>query len=223
MPNRADALSALAMDDLSSQSVAGSMPPQPPAGAPLAALGDQELMSRVRLGDEAAYRTLVERHINRMYRLAGRILSDRHACEDVVQEAFVQLWVRRAEWQQTSAQVSTWLYRVVLNRCLDIKRRRREVAMDGEDTRQDDGPDAVTSIHRDELSAALRHALESLPENQYTAVTMFYHEGCSAREAADVLGVSINAFESLLKRARQDLRDRLRVWRNKTGGSVFES
>ena len=92
----------------------------------LASLSDETLMERVRGDDETAYRLLVERHVQRMHRLALRILGDHARAEDSVQEAFLRVWIKRADWRNEGARFSTWLHRVVFNCCLDVKRRRRE-------------------------------------------------------------------------------------------------
>jgi len=101
----------------------------------LASLPDEDLMALVQQDEEAAYRHLVERHVQRMHRLAVRVLSDSAQAEDAVQDAFLQVWIKRADWRNDGARFATWLYRIVFNRCLDVKRRRREAALDEDDDR----------------------------------------------------------------------------------------
>jgi len=176
----------------------------------LATLSDERLMASVQADDEAAYRLLVERHVQRMHRLAVRILGDAAQAEDAVQDAFLQVWIKRAEWRDEGARFSTWLYRVVFNRCLDVKRRRRETALNPEDDRPDESEDAVATIHQGQIAERLREAMSELPEPQYMALMMYYHEGYNAREVAELMETSTNAVESLLKRGRQNLRQYLK-------------
>ncbi len=176
----------------------------------LASLSDEALMERIRSDDEAAYRLLVERHVQRMHRLALRILQDHARAEDAVQDAFLQVWIKRADWRRKEARFSTWLYRVVFNRCLDVKRRRREEELKDGDDPQDDSADAVTTIHEGQIADRLRSAMSELPESQYMALMMYYHEGYSAREVAEFLDTTTNAVESLLKRGRKNLRQLLK-------------
>mgnify|MGYP000353814932 FL=1 len=176
----------------------------------LATLSDERLMASVQADDEAAYRLLVERHVQRMHRLAVRILGDAAQAEDAVQDAFLQVWIKRVEWRDEGARFSTWLYRVVFNRCLDVKRRRRETALNPEDDRPDESEDAVATIHQGQIAERLREAMSELPEPQYMALMMYYHEGYNAREVAELMETSTNAVESLLKRGRQNLRQYLK-------------
>ena len=176
----------------------------------LATLSDEALMKRIQEDDDLAYRLLVERHVQRMHRLALRILNDHARAEDAVQDAFLQVWIKRSDWHDRGARFTTWLYRVVFNRCLDIKRRRREAALKEEDDRPDDGPDVLANMHQNQIAARLREAMAELPEQQYMALMMYYHEGYNARQVAEFLNTSTNAIESLLKRGRKNLRQYLK-------------
>lgn len=173
-------------------------------------LSDENLMERVQRDDEDAYRSLVERHVQRMHRIALRILNNETQAEDAVQDAFLQVWVKRAKWRNEGARFSTWLYRVVFNRCLDIKRRRREVALKDDYDHPDDCADAVSVIHEGEIAARLRSAMSMLPEQQYMALMLYYHESYNAREVSEILAIKTNAVESLLKRGRRNLREHLK-------------
>jgi RNA polymerase sigma-70 factor, ECF subfamily len=172
----------------------------------LAALADEALMALVQQDEEAAYRHLVERHVQRMHRLAVRILSDSAQAEDAVQDAFLQVWIKRADWRNDGARFSTWLYRIVFNRCLDVKRRRREGPLNDEEDLPDESADAVETIYQGQIAERLRSAMAELPEPQYMALMMYYHEGYNAREVAEIMEVTTNAVESLLKRGRKNLR-----------------
>jgi RNA polymerase sigma-70 factor (ECF subfamily) len=180
------------------------------ASVSLEQLADEELMRRIRADDEAAYRVLLLRHVYRAQRLALRLLGDRAAAEDAIQDVFLQIWIRRADWQSQDAKFTSWLYRVVYNRSLDIKRKRREAQIDEAYDPPDEAPDAVTRIYRSQVLQRLRGALSQLPEQQYLTLFLHYHEGYSARESAEALGITLQAVESLLKRGRRNLRESLK-------------
>ena len=86
---------------------------------------DEELLDRLAADDEAAFRLLVERHIDRAFGIALRLLGSRADAEDVVQDTMLKVWTHRGQWQHGRAKFSTWLYRVVTNRCIDLHRRPR--------------------------------------------------------------------------------------------------
>ncbi|CAO3447264.1 hypothetical protein [Azospirillum argentinense] len=177
----------------------------------LAAETDEVLMARIRAGDQAAYRTLVHRHLKRAYALARRMCGSDAEAEDIAQDAFLQVWQRRDHWTDEGAKFTTWLYRVVLNRCIDHKRRPAGEDLDSVPEPPDHAPDAVTHIQRRQVAARLRDAQDRLPPQQRAALALYYNEGLSNAEVATIMQISVTAVESLLKRARQQLRTLLRA------------
>ncbi|WP_374385075.1 sigma-70 family RNA polymerase sigma factor [Dongia sp.] len=173
-------------------------------------MSDEDLLELMRADDESAYRTLVVRHIYRCQRLAVRVLHDSALAEDIVQDVFLQLWIRRADWRQTNAKFTSWLFRAVFNRCIDVKRKQRDIALDSAEEPADQQADAVTRIYQSHVMRRLRSAMTQLPSAQYVALFLSYHEGYSAKDTASAMGISVTAVESLLKRGRQNLRDQLK-------------
>lgn len=171
---------------------------------------DKELLDRLALGDEVAFRLLVARHIDRAYAIALRILSSTADAEDVVQDTMLKVWTHRGRWQHGRAKFSTWLYRVVSNRCIDLRRKPRTENVDVVPEVADTKPDASSVIERAEMNDLLEGAMQRLPEQQRIAVILSYHENMSNGEIADVMDTTIAAVESLLKRGRQQLRELLR-------------
>jgi RNA polymerase sigma-70 factor (ECF subfamily) len=194
-------------DSRSTKSVA---PAELPADVQVVRDEDCELLDRLGTNDEAAFRCLVERHIDRAYAIALRILGSRADAEDVVQDTFLKIWTRRGEWQQGRAKFSTWLYRVVTNRCIDLRRRPRTEDVDAVPEPADSQPDAVSAMQRSEVINMLADAMNLLPEQQRIAVILSYHEDMSNAEIAEVMETTIAAVESLLKRGRQQLKKILR-------------
>jgi RNA polymerase sigma-70 factor (ECF subfamily) len=170
---------------------------------------DDDLLDRIAEDDEAAFRTLVERHIDRGYALALRILGNRADAEDVVQDSFLKVWTHRGRWEGGRAKFSTWLYRVVTNRCIDLRRQPPNEDIDALEL-PDGQPDAVTSLHRHEVNDLLNAAMGKLPEQQRIALLLSYQEAMSNIEIAEVMDTTVAAVESLLKRGRQQLRKTLR-------------
>jgi RNA polymerase sigma-70 factor (ECF subfamily) len=171
---------------------------------------DAILLDRLATGDEAAFRLLVERHIDRAYAIALRIIGNAADAEDVVQDTMLKIWTHRGRWQHGRAKFSTWLYRVVSNRCIDLRRKPRTENVDVVPEVADAGPDAASIIERNELRDMLEGAMQRLPEQQRIAVILSYHENMSNGEIAEVMDTTVAAVESLLKRGRQQLRELLR-------------
>lgn len=167
---------------------------------------DDLLLRAIGCGDESAFRSLVERHIDRAYALALRILQNPADAEDVVQETLLKIWNTRGSWQEGRARFSTWLYRVVTNRCLDLRRQPRMEEMDSAPDLADAQPDALTALHRDEVSDLLQAAMGRLPDQQRVAIILSYFDDLGNAEIAEVMETTVSAVESLLKRGRQALK-----------------
>ncbi|MBR0972640.1 RNA polymerase sigma factor [Bradyrhizobium japonicum] len=171
---------------------------------------DSELLDMLAAGDEAAFRALVERHIDRAYAIALRIVGNAADAEDVVQDTMLKIWSHRGRWQHGRARFSTWLYRVISNRCIDLRRKPRNENVETVPEVADGQPGAVEIIERNELNGMLELAMQRLPEQQRIAVILSYHESMSNGEIAQVMDTTVAAVESLLKRGRQQLRQLLR-------------
>jgi RNA polymerase sigma-70 factor (ECF subfamily) len=173
---------------------------------------DAELMQKIACGDNRAFEKLVQRHLPRSVRMAARITGSAAEAEDAVQEAFIRVWKHAAEWESpdtAGAQFSTWFYRIVLNLCIDHKRKRTFTPLE-EISEPDDGRDnAEMGLQRNELTKRVRGAVDTLPDRQRAAFVLCFYEERSNKEAATLLGVSIKALESLLVRARKALHDKL--------------
>lgn len=171
---------------------------------------DDTLLLQIQGGDEQSFRMLVERHIDRAYAISFRMLGQRSDAEDIAQEAFLRVWTARDRWEPGRCKFSTWLYRVVVNLCIDARRRRREVTVDEMPDCEDGAPSAVSAIHATQMSAQIEQALSRLPEQQRAAIVLSYYEDRSNSEVAEILETTVSAVESLLKRGRQKLREVMR-------------
>lgn len=185
-------------------------PDSTPVAAEIVFDEDSELLDKLATGDEAAFRMLVERHIDRAYAIALRIVGNAADAEDVVQDTMLKIWSHRGRWQHGRAKFSTWLYRVISNRCIDLRRKPRNENVETVPEVADGQPGAVEIIERNELNGMLELAMQRLPEQQRIAVIFSYHENMSNGEIAQVMDTTVAAVESLLKRGRQQLRQLLR-------------
>ena len=136
------------------------------------------------------------------------MLADPTEAEDVAQETMLRLWRMAPDWRPGEAALATWLYRVASNLCLDRLRRRRETGGEAPET-ADEAPSALETLARADRAAALRAALDGLPDRQRLAIVLRHLEERSNPEIAAILGVSVEAVESLLARGRRELAARL--------------
>lgn len=171
---------------------------------------DADLLARYAAGDRSAARDLTLRLAPRVLALARRMLGDAAEAEDVAQEAILRLWRMAPDWRVGEAQVSTWLYRVASNLCIDRLRRRRERTGEALPETADPAPGALDRLVAADRAAALQAALAALPERQRLAIVLRHFEERSNPEIAAVLDTSVEAVESLLARARRELAARLR-------------
>lgn len=173
---------------------------------------DAELLARVGRSDPHAVRDMVARKLPRLLSLGMRLLGRRSEAEEVAQEAFVRVWKQAAQWESGQARFDTWLHRVVLNLCYDrLRGRRDEEPLTGSDADAaiDPAPAPDESLQARQRSARVAAALATLPARQREAMVLQYYQDLSNGEAAALMGISIEALESLLSRARRTLRAQL--------------
>lgn len=174
---------------------------------------DATLMHKIASGDQRALQGLMRRHLARTVRLAARVCGSTALAEDIAQEAFIRVWKNAARWKdpdQAGAQFSTWLYRIVLNLCIDEKRKARFSGIDDMPEQVDPALNAEEGMESAERSGRVQKALSELPERQRAAFVLCFYEEYSNKEAADMLGISVKAVESLLVRSRRALKESLK-------------
>lgn len=174
-----------------------------------ATVSDDDLLAMYATGDRTAARLLSDRLLPRVLAYAARLLGgDRAEAEDVAQEAMLRLWRMAPGWRRGEAKVSTWLYRVVTNLCTDRRRgaaRRAQPMGDDLPEAEDGAPGAEARLVQAARAAALDAALAALPERQREAVVLRHIEGLSNPEIAEILGVGVEAVESLTARGKRAL------------------
>lgn len=167
---------------------------------------DEALVAKVASGDRRAFAELVHRHSDRHLAFAERVMGNRAAAEDALQNAFIKVWTRAEGFRPEAAKFTTWFYRIVMNQCLDEKRRKTPVALPESYDEEDMSPGALEQIRETQQAAQVKEALQSLPDRQKTALVLTYFQECSNRDAAEIMELNLKAFESLLVRARSGLR-----------------
>lgn len=168
-------------------------------------VSDEELMARVAGGDEPAFRLLSRRHLRRALALARRVSGNDADAEEIVQEALLRVWINAPRWRPTAA-FRTWFYRVVVNLCLNRRRRKPFAALEEAGDPVDPAPDAAAALERRQTDGLVAAAVAALPERQRAAIVLTYHDGLSNAETADVLETSVSSVETLLVRAKRALR-----------------
>jgi RNA polymerase sigma-70 factor (ECF subfamily) len=170
---------------------------------------DLDLVRRAGAGDAQACAALVDRYLAKLVAFAGRMLANRADAEEVAQETFLRVWQHAGRWRPEGARFSTWLHRVALNLCHDRLRRRRESPLEAAGDPPSDAPPPGAALQRAAVAARVEAALARLPDRQREAILLCHYQELGNIEAAAVLGVTVEALESLLGRGRRRLRELL--------------
>ncbi|MCW1919722.1 RNA polymerase sigma factor [Rhodobacter sp. KR11] len=171
-------------------------------------ISDENLLVLYANGDPDAARLLTARLAPRALGYAARLLADRAEAEDVTQEALLRLWKIAPDWRRGEAQVSTWLYRVVTNLCTDLRRargRRGAVGLDDAPEVAGGARSAEAGLIEADRMAALDAALGQLSDRQRQAVILRHIEGLSNPEIGAIMGLGVEAVESLTARGKRAL------------------
>jgi RNA polymerase sigma-70 factor (ECF subfamily) len=183
----------------------------------------EDLMVKIRKGDENAFEILVNRHQTSVLNLIYRYIGDRTQAKDLAQEVFLKVW-QAAKSYRPEAKFTTWLYRITANLCFnELKSARRKKwfsfhqADDQsgdtiEETLSDSAPSAEELLLAKERSRQISDALQNLPDNQRMAIILKRYEGLSYEEIGRIMGCSVPAVESLLVRAKRNLQEKLKIF-----------
>jgi len=181
---------------------------------------DREVIEACQRGDADAFRLLFETYKDRVYSIALRYSGNQATAMDIAQETFLKLLSRIADFRG-EASFDSWLYRLVVNCCLDHQRRRRRLTpfLDGLlDAVCTSAESALHKLMRSERDQQVQEVVKKLPAEQRIVVVLRYTEGLSYDEIAEVLGCSPGTVASRLNRAHKVLGRRLSHLREVCGG-----
>jgi RNA polymerase sigma-70 factor, ECF subfamily len=173
----------------------------------------KHLMHEIANGRESALARLIAMHGRGLTLYASRFLGNPSEGDDVVQDTFLKVWQMAGRYDPDRAAVSTWIYRIATNLCIDRQRRgrfwrlfgRADIA-DHVDDFADDMPDAPTTIAARQNLARARQAIAALPDRQRQAILLAAVAGMDSPEIAAIMDTSRGAVEQLLVRARRSIR-----------------
>lgn len=183
-------------------------------------MAETEVADKIKNKDDASFRQVVDLYQPYILRLCYRFVNNKETAEDLTQEVFIQIYKSIDEFKE-EAKLSTWIYRIAASKALDFlktaKRKKRLAAVKSlfslkkEDLLENSG--SIVNPHRElentDRAKILSAALDSLNSSQRAAFTLSKCEGLTNTEIADILGISVSAVESLVHRAKINLRKKL--------------
>jgi len=186
-------------------------------------MSEAEIIQKLREGDEHAFRQLVVKYRQLVVNTCFGLVHNLEDAEDIAQDVFIEVF-RSVHKFRADSKISTWLYRIAVNRSLnfirDNKRRKlaqsiEEIFSPGKEKSGNFSPEKVsapdTEIENSERAAILHKAIDSLPQNQRVAFTLNKYEDLSYKEIAAVMETSVSSVESLIHRAKKNLQKKLYV------------
>lgn len=183
----------------------------------LSAEKEIELVEDLKAGSEEAFEWMVRQHQTKVYNLCYTFLKSQADAEDISQEVFVEIYRSIGKFRSES-QLSTWIYKITLSKCLEEVRRRKRrqkwsviTSVFGEREIEEPGhfEHPGVQLENKERAQILFGKIDLLPENQKSAFILHKVEGVPYQEIADIMGISLASVESLIHRAKQNLKNML--------------
>ncbi len=180
-------------------------------------MDESKLVENLQAEDQSAFKELFDNYKDYIFNICYRMTGNIHDAEDVTQEVFIKI-LRSIGNFRGDAGLSSWIYRIAVNTCLNRERRKRFTRLISLDfimeehsapDPYDKSQDPYAKLEQAEKERLVQEAIQSLPARQKTAVILSRYEDLSYRQVAEVMGVSVPAVESLLHRAKNNLSKKL--------------
>ena len=166
---------------------------------------ERQIIERILAGSDLAFQKILDLHTQRIFNYVRRMTSNSIEAEDLAQETFIRFWVSRDRFDPDRVKLTTWLHRIAHNLCIDYFRRRQLQERQGPvQSDSQDSPD--TDYELSIRAAVVNKALMTLSERQRSAIVLCHYQNFSQHDAAHILGLSVHALESLLRRGRSKLK-----------------
>jgi RNA polymerase sigma-70 factor (ECF subfamily) len=173
---------------------------------------DTKLMLKFAKGDASAFEQILKKYKKLVINIAYRFIQDRIEAEDIAQEVFLRVY-ESAKRYKPKAKFSTWIYKITLNVCLNKLRSKKHLqTISLNKPKEIPDPTYIhpfINLEKKELNQLIKEAIDSLPINQRIAVILQKYQGLSYREISKIMGCSTSAVDSLLQRAKQNLKRKL--------------
>jgi RNA polymerase sigma-70 factor (ECF subfamily) len=186
----------------------------------IAAMDESELINEVKAGKATAFKTLVEQYQDRVINTCYGFVRDKEDARDVAQDVFIEIYQSLENFRE-EAKLSTWIYRISVTKSLDFLRRKNRKKRMGQFKRlfsiddvaerleQPSGSNPDQDVEKMERDRILQQAIDRLPGNQKIAITLSKYEGFSNKEISEIMNTSVSSVESLIHRAKVNLKKKL--------------
>lgn len=192
---------------------------------------EASLVRLTQQGDGDAFQQLLRAHLPRIHQYASRMLDNPTEANDIAQDVFVRFWRKSNSFDPNKAKLTTWLHQIAHNLCMDYFRKHGRMThledhhLSGhrlDENELDDHHEGAGNSLESELQNAqeqrrIKHLINALPERQRSALVLCHYQGHSHKETAIILGVSTDAVESLIARARRSLKQNLLEYSHEPG------
>jgi RNA polymerase sigma-70 factor (ECF subfamily) len=181
---------------------------------------DLNLVERTVAGDESAFEQLVKKYQHSVLNTIHRYVGNYSEADDIAQDVFVKVW-RKIKSFKGKAKFSTWLYRIVVNQCLDYRRKsKRKTEVVSLDNRLEEGkiPESLTvgiDFEQKKRESIIKQAINELPDKQRIAMMLAEYEAQTYQEIAEIMGISLSNVASIIYWAKQNLKVKLLPLREK--------
>jgi len=167
------------------------------------ALSDEELASLVLQGKNSAFSILVKRHLTRFYKVAFSLLRSKEEAEDVVQDCFLKFWKDPFLWrEEKNVKFTTWFSKVVTNRSYDILRKVKVENLSPDFDIKDSAKLPDQMAMEEQRNTAFNLAFSKLNKKQQSAIELSFFKNKKNAKAAEIMGMNVKAFQSLLLRSK---------------------